>query len=95
MYNSKALPGRLGTLKGRAHQKIQKLSSDAFYCTPRPSCLPPPSAPPLPLQAAPDRSDHDILRDSFRFIRSEGEDAEAEAAGGSSWEVRLARRYYR
>ena len=57
--------------------------------------LPPPSAPPLPLQAAPDRSDHDILRDSFRFIRSEGEDAEAEAAGGSSWEVRLARRYYR
>jgi hypothetical protein len=48
-----------------------------------------------PLQAAPGRSDHDILRDSFRFIRSEGEDAEAEAAGGSSWEVRLARRYYR
>lgn len=35
------------------------------------------------------KSDADVLRDTFRFIRSERDDAEL-----NSWEARLARRYY-
>lgn len=44
----------------------------------------PPAPAPLP-----SRTDADVLRDSFRFIRSDAEDA-----AGDPWEVRLARRYY-
>ncbi|KAL4444099.1 hypothetical protein ABPG75_011836 [Micractinium tetrahymenae] len=39
-------------------------------------------------QAGPQKTDFDILRENFRFIRSEEDDAT------DSWEVRLAKRYY-
>lgn len=39
-------------------------------------------------QAGPQKTDYDILRENFRFIRSDEDDA------ADSWEVRLAKRYY-
>eukprot|EP00270_Netrium_digitus_P017118 TRINITY_DN6234_c0_g1_i4.p1 TRINITY_DN6234_c0_g1~~TRINITY_DN6234_c0_g1_i4.p1 ORF type:complete len:215 (-),score=55.77 TRINITY_DN6234_c0_g1_i4:286-930(-) len=38
--------------------------------------------------ARPIRTDHDTLRETYRFIRTEEDDA------GATWEQRLARRYY-
>ncbi|KAL4419431.1 hypothetical protein ABPG77_006358 [Micractinium sp. CCAP 211/92] len=39
-------------------------------------------------QAGPEKTDYDILRENFRFIRADEDDA------ADSWEVRLAKRYY-
>eukprot|EP00727_Mastigamoeba_balamuthi_P013111 m51a1_g8422 putative protein fra10ac1-like (270) ;mRNA; r:326170-327148 len=63
-----------------AWQRHQKYVRDYVRWYGGPSALAAPSAP--------GRTDFDVLRDNYRFIRTEDDD------DGSSWEKRLAKRYY-
>eukprot|EP01116_Phalansterium_solitarium_P019916 TRINITY_DN5730_c0_g1_i2.p1 TRINITY_DN5730_c0_g1~~TRINITY_DN5730_c0_g1_i2.p1 ORF type:complete len:342 (-),score=158.29 TRINITY_DN5730_c0_g1_i2:74-1099(-) len=44
--------------------------------------------------SAPPKTDHDVLREHYRFIREEADDDVSADGGKSSWEKQLARRYY-